>query len=112
MPEREDLTSFEGLLAEALVSGDLEGLHARLTDLPEELRAAARCIDRDGFAIASMLTAKLRFERLMNASAPAGEWFERDAEDFTAAFKRYHREVPLRPADPWAEAEAFAKWMA
>jgi hypothetical protein len=73
---------------------------------------ALRAIDPDGLRLAALLVAKLRFQQLMNASRPAAAWFERDAADFTAAFKRYHRSVPPTALDPWREAATFAAWCA
>jgi hypothetical protein len=80
--------------------------------LPLELRDAVAAIDRVGLQIAVLLVAKLRFERLMNGSSRANAWWERDAADFTAAFRRYCADVPPTGSDPWAEAAQFEAWLA
>jgi hypothetical protein len=58
------------------------------------------------------LVTKLRFERLMQGSRRAGEWFGRDAAGFTEAFRRYHAAVPPTATDPRAEAALFDAWLA
>ncbi len=104
---------------------ELERHQARLADLllapdPAAALAAASAaagagpelaaIDADGLRLAALLVVKLRFQRLMNASAVAAEWFERDGAGFTAAFRRFHHEVPPTALDPWREAADFAAW--
>jgi hypothetical protein len=106
---------------------DLERHQARLADLllaldPAAALAAARfepgfaaeftAIDPDGLRIAALLVVKLRFQRLLNASREAAEWFERDGAGFTVAFRRYHHAVVPTAMDPWREAAAFAAWCA
>ncbi len=67
-------------------------------------------LDEAGLRVAALLVAKLRFERLMSASRDAREWFARDAQAFTEAFRRYHHEVPPPALDPWGETDVFARW--
>jgi hypothetical protein len=72
---------------------------------------ALHAVEEDGLRIAALLVVKLRFERLINGSRLANEWFERDGRAFTEAFRAYHLAVPLLAADPWQEAEAFERWL-
>ena len=67
-------------------------------------------VDPDGLRIAALLVAKLRFQRLMNGSRRANEWFAADPAAFTAAFRRYHQAVAPAAFDPWREAAAFEAW--
>ncbi len=103
----------ESLMAAALREEDpVAGFRAAAEDgeLTEELRRAVQSAAPEGIRIASLLVARLRFERLMNGSVEADGWFERDPKGFTAAFRRYHREVA--PREVWArgEGESFATW--
>lgn len=86
--------------------------NALLAPDPVASLAAESHVDPDGLRIAALLVAKLRFQRLMNGSPRANEWFLRDPAAFTAAFRRYHRSVPPRALDPWGEADAFEDWCA
>jgi hypothetical protein len=104
MPSRGDLVRLQALIGEALTAADPVAFwRERLPDLP---------LDADGLCIAALLVAKLRFQRLMNASRDAADWFARDAAGFTAAFRCYHAEVAPTALDPWREAQAFAAWSA
>ena len=58
----------------------------------------------------ALLVARLRFERLLQGSELAATWFDQDPESFTAAFRTYHRQVPLRAFFPREEARTFARW--
>jgi hypothetical protein len=105
--EVERLLQLQRLLADALTSGDPAAfVRAHGTSLSELAAASA-----DGLRMAALLVSKLRFERLVQGSRAAGEWFVRDGRGFTAAFAEYQREVPPRAHDPWAEAAAFAAWL-
>ena len=107
MQDVERILELQRLLADALLSGNPAAfLHAHGTPL-SELAAASP----DGLRMAALLVSKLRFERLVQGSRAAGEWFLRDGRGFTAAFAEYHRDVPPRAHDPWAEAAAFAAWL-
>jgi uncharacterized protein (UPF0276 family) len=57
--------------------------------------------------IASMLVAKLRFERLLNGSPGAGAAFEADPAAFVRKFKRWHRDVAPRAIFPSEEAATW-----
>jgi hypothetical protein len=108
-PVREQILRLQSVLADLLLAPDPAAAlreHSARAGAPAELRA----IDPDGLQVAALLVAKLRFQLLTNASRDAREWFERDGEGFTAAFKRYHHEVPPRALDPWREAAAFTAW--
>ena len=78
---------------------------------PPVLRDGVQHIDDDGFRIAEILVAKLRFQRLYHGSLQVNEWFAADAAGFTEAFRCYHREVPPTTFDVRGEAEAFARWL-
>jgi hypothetical protein len=104
MPSRDDLVALQQLVGEALTAADPVAFwREHLPDQP---------LDADGLRIAALLVAKLRFQRLMNASREAAAWFARDPEGFTEAFRRYHEEVAPAALDPWREAQAFAAWSA
>lgn len=111
MHDAESIARLQAVLADALLARDPAAFvrdAAARPEAPAELRA----IDADGLRIAALLVAKLRFQRLMNASRSASEWFERDGQGFTAAFKRYHHEVPPAALDPWGERDQFEAWCA
>lgn len=100
---RDELTDLQARLGRALVAEDpVAAFRELLPDQP---------LDEDGVRIAALLIAKLRFQRLTNGSRRALEWFERDAEAFTAAFRRYHHAVVPDALDPWREAERFERWL-
>jgi len=108
----DDLRRFEKLLADALTAPDPVAALRAAEDLPPELRAAVQAADADGVRLTALIVARLRFERLMQGSPRAIEWFGRDPEDFTRAFKRYHTEVPPTAHDPRAENRLFEAWAA
>jgi hypothetical protein len=62
--------------------------------------------------MSALLVVELRFERLVQGSAHANEWFAIDPEAFTRAFHAYHREVPANATHPRAEGAAFERWLA
>jgi len=47
----------------------------------------------------------------MRGSADAEAWFDRDPAGFSAAFRRYHGEVPPSAFSPPDEARLFARWL-
>ena len=105
----------ERLVADALTSADpVAGfeLAARDPELPGELRSALRLARPTGIRMAALIVARLRFERLLQGSRHASEWFARDPADFTRAFKRYHHSVPPTASLPSEEAELFETWRA
>jgi hypothetical protein len=110
--ERE-LEAYEELFSRAFSSRDpLAVLRAARDDssTPAALREALSSLDEHGVRISSLIVTRLRFERLLNGSRAAGEWFERDPADFTAAFKRYQDQVPPETAFAQDEARAFEVW--
>jgi hypothetical protein len=109
--EPDDLRALQATLAGLLRAADPSAALAAALARPDaDPRLAA--IDADGLRIAALLVAKLRFQRLLNASPAAVEWFEHDGREFTAAFRAYHTTVPATALDPWGEADAFARWCA
>jgi hypothetical protein len=103
-----DLERYERAMAGVMLAGDPV---AALEALPPDDRALLEPIDRDGLRIAALLVARLRFERLMNGSRAAADWFEEDPRAFTAAFKRYHTAVAPLSTIPKLEARAFEAWL-
>ena len=99
-----DLARLQALLADALLAPDPVAFLRRQPGAP--------VVAEDGLRLAALLVAKLRFQRLLNGSPAADEWWQRDPADFTRAFRRYHESVPPRAFDPWGEAEAFDAWRA
>jgi len=106
---------FERAIARAMTAPDpVAALRrsARDTRLPAALRRALASADEDGVRMAAILSARLRFERLIRGSPEAEAWFDRDAEGFASAFRRYHEEVRPTAFDPSAEAVLFRRWCA
>jgi hypothetical protein len=83
---------------------------ARSSRLPPAIRRMLAAADEDGVRMAALLSAKLRFERLLRGCPEAEAWFERDAEGFAEAFRRYHAEVRPTAFLPPAEARLFVRW--
>lgn len=106
---------FDRLVADALTAPDPVAVFraAGAGEWPPELRdaIAAAAAREDGVRLTALLVAKLRFERLMHGSRRAGEWFDRDAEGFAEAFRRYHAAVKPTATDPRREAELFERWL-
>jgi hypothetical protein len=110
----EGLVRLEAVVAHAMVQPDpAAALAAAALDeqLPAELRDALKAADPDGVRIAALIVVRLRFERTLNGSLLAGEWFERDGAAFTEAFKRYHTEVPPTASLPSSEGRLFEGWL-
>lgn len=105
----------EAILADALRAADpVAALRraARRPGLPAGMRRALLLADEDGVRLTALLVARLRFERLVQGSARAAQWFEDDAAGFTEAFRRYHQAVPLVAFFPREEARQFEAWCA
>jgi hypothetical protein len=68
-------------------------------------------VDEDGVRISALLVARLRFERLLNGSPQAADWFATEPEGFARAFQNYHREVPMTAFFPGAEERLFTRWI-
>jgi len=68
-------------------------------------------ISSDGFDLAGLLVARLRFERLMQGSDAASRWFDADPAGFAAAFRRYHAATPASAFFPADEAALFAGFL-
>ncbi len=110
-----ELAAYERLLARAFSSRNpLAALRMARDDAstPPGLRAALAKLDEHGVRISSLIVTRLRFERLLNGSRRAGEWFQRDAAGFTAAFKRYQDAVEPTASFAQDEARAFELWWA
>jgi hypothetical protein len=106
---------FEAVVADSLLSNDpWRALQSSIADpaTPESLREALRQVDEDGLRISALLVAKLRFERLMNGSRRAAEWFESDPAAFTETFRRYYASVAPTEIFPSLEARRFEEWLA
>lgn len=106
--------NWEQVLARALRSDDAGRAlkkAARDKRLPAALRKALASVDEDGVRLAALLMARLRFERLLQGSDAASDWFERSPEEFARAFERYHREVAPTAFFPPTEAKLFTTWV-
>jgi hypothetical protein len=113
--EHSELKHFEQLVADALTSLDSAGKlerAARDASLPQWMRDAFRSARPDGVRISALLVAKLRFERVIQSSRHAAQWFERDARSFTAAFKRYLSSVSPSATLATDEGREFDAWCA
>ena len=89
------------------------GIRAATADpfLPPAVRDLFAHVDEDGFRIAALLVARLRFERLMNGSREAAAWFEGDPEGFAETFRAYHAHVAPTAFFPAAEGRLFAAYL-
>jgi hypothetical protein len=111
--ETDELAALERRLAAALRANDpVTALAAAASDpaLSPELRRRVAAVHGDGLRLAARLVTRLRFERLVQGSLRASEWFETDPRSFVAAFRRYHAEVPASAVFPADEAALFAVW--
>lgn len=109
-----DGPSFEQALASALRAIDPLAALAELRGFPSlsaELRELASAIDPDGFRLTALIVARLRLERLIHGSPFAATWSDADPARFTAAFRRYHAEVPPAARFPTDEATCFEAWI-
>lgn len=104
---------YETLLSDALRAGDLDAARRALVGDPRVAGVLASAVPHareDGFRIAALLVARLRFERLLHGSRAAGDAFRADARAFTERFRAYHREVEPRATTPAEEAADFERW--
>ena len=109
----EPLRVLEEVLAEAFAGDDPLRIlrEARSTGrLDERFASALDQVDADGVELSGLLVAKLRFERLVQGSGFVREWFERDPQGFTDAFKRYRRAEPPLETFPGGEGRRFEEW--
>ncbi|WP_437938133.1 hypothetical protein [Sorangium sp. So ce341] len=105
---------YEELVARAMTAEDpVAALRAAAGDpaLPPALRRALNGVDEDGVRMSALLVARLRFERLLRGSPEAEAWFDREPAAFSAAFRRYHAEVPPTAFFPPGEARLFRRWI-
>ncbi|MEM9487950.1 MAG: hypothetical protein AAGC55_02335 [Myxococcota bacterium] len=105
---------FERLLAQAMIARDPVAAMRAIADdasLPEELRQAAAAADPRGVEMTALLVARLRFERLIQGSIEAASWFEREPDQFAAAFREYHQTVAPVVFFPADEGRLFADWL-
>lgn len=105
---------YEEFVARAMTAEDpVAALRAAAEDpaLPPALRRALLGADEDGVRMSALLVARLRFERLLRGSPEAEAWFDRDPAEFSAAFRRYHAQVPPTAFFPPGEARLFRRWM-
>ena len=80
--------------------------------LPEAARKALANVDPDGVRRTALIITRLRFERLMQGSRLAAQWFEDDPGEFTAAFKCYQAGVAPTATFPSDEGRLFEAWRA
>ena len=114
MSDLERRRRLEAAVARALRAADPVAAFAELAgdaELDAELRARIAAADPRGVRVTALLVAKLRFERLMQGSREAADWFERDPAAFTDAFRRYHRRVAPRGRSPREEGVGFERWL-
>jgi len=108
-----ELEALQRAMADALRAEDPVAAMRSVAEAPAldaATREALRAADEDGLRLTALLVAKLRFERIVRGSGAADAWFDAEPETFSAAFKRYHAEVPPAALFPAAEAAAFLAW--
>lgn len=109
----ENLEALQRATADALRAEDPVAAMRRVAEAPgldDATRTALLAADPDGLRLTALLVAKLRFERVLRGSVEASAWFDAEPEAFSAAFRRYHAEVPPAASFPKAEAVAFLEW--
>lgn len=107
----DELAALERRLAAALRAHDpVAALAVDDPTFSPELRTRLAAVQHDGLRLAARLVTRLRFERLVQGSPRASEWFDGDPRSFVAAFRRYHAEVPATAVFPADEAALFADW--
>jgi hypothetical protein len=75
-------------------------------------RRSVSTAERDGIRTNALLVATIRFQRLVRWSLKTKSWFLADTPAFVAAFRRYHRAVPMTAHFPRQEARLFRAWLA
>jgi uncharacterized protein (UPF0276 family) len=101
----------ERLLAAAMRAPDpVARLTSRLARASD--RHFVSTAERDGILTYALLVATLRFQRLVRWSLKTKGWFLSDTAAFVAAFRRYHRAVPMTAHFPRQEARLFRAWLA
>ena len=106
---------WEALLARAMTAEDpVAALRQASRDrrIDADTRRRLANADEDGIQMAALLITRLRFERLLRGSPEAERWFDENPESFTAAFKRYHRQIPPTAFFPREESLLFSRWIA
>ena len=113
--DRQAHARFTEKVAQAMIARDpVRAIRdiASTCELPDELRHAAAGASASGVELTALLVARLRFERLTQASEQAAQWFAEDPEGFAAGFRAYHHSVPPTAVFPVEEARLFAAWLA
>jgi hypothetical protein len=108
-----DTRAYEQALRRALTASDpVTALATEREQAPSgsEVRGWLDAIDEDGFRLAALLVARLRFERLTRGSPEADAWFEEAPAAFAEAFRAYHAAVAPGAYFPGHEARLFASW--
>ena len=108
-----DALAYEQALRRALTAPALvAALIAEREQAPRgsAVRGWLDAIDEDGFRLAALLVARLRFERLTRGSREADAWFEEAPGAFAEAFRAYHGSVAPGAYFPGHEARLFATW--
>jgi hypothetical protein len=106
---------YEEVLAEAMLAPDPVARLRRAARDPALSLATRRALaaaDEDGIRLAALLVARLRFERLMQGSQDASDFFERDPAAFSDAFRQYHHAVRPTECFPMGEARLWSEWRA
>ena len=105
------LRDLQRVLLRALASNEpMETLRKEAEGLRAEDRAVVDGLNPEGFLLTSLLVRKLRFERICRGDTKAEEWFVREPERFTDAFRAYTADVPPTEFFPRLEALAFRDW--
>jgi len=105
------LKDLQRVLARALTSNTpLETLKREAASLTPEERALLDRMGEDRFLLTSLLVRKLRFERISRGDTRAEQWFARDPEGFTEAFRAYNAAIPPTEFFPIREALDFRAW--
>jgi hypothetical protein len=107
--------SHERALASAMRAPDAVARLTRVLSQPASPGQRPRRLsvaERDGERTTALLVATLRFQRLVRWSLRSRRWFLTDTPAFVAAFRRYHRAVPMTAHFPRQEARLFRDWLA
>ena len=105
------LKDLQSILVRAMNDEDPVGYVRKHSEsLPEADRKLLEGADDEGLLLSGLVVRKLRFERLCRGDKRLEEWFDRDPERFTAAFKGYSRAIAATEYFPRDEANAFRDW--